>query len=468
MRFRSRFAAPLGALTAAALLVVPLAGVASAKPGKATPPATPPAAAAEHAPVFASESDVAATADSRVVVAVIDSSTNPYHDFFQTEQSSVTPAVLAEFGIDEAHTLSLTRTGDFAADYAADKERIWDQVKPGEPYWFAGTNVIAISFEDFTDPAERPILPDGARDTHGVGTTAAVLKGNPEAIVVLVEGINNEAETWAFTHPAVDAVSTSYGFPGSPPLGFHLEDSHTGVVELGKHHFGAADNSPALSPFDGTSGPWWVIGVAGFQEGSTEGRQVLSGTLPDFVGDFTQTLPYCWNCETAGERAVSGTSFATPISAGTFSEVLLEARRAAGHVGGIRTDGDGAPRMVEGNGITLTNWQLRRALEEGAYYPKTSDFNTSGSAIFDRTSVPVVDAAPWATTAWGAITPDPEHGVVAETLRHAGIGGAPTRTKSAEACAFMTANIDARQAYWDNLAIDSESLGSDADPYVDC
>ena len=31
---------------------------------------------------------------TRTVVAVIDSSTNPYHEFFQTERSSVTPAVL--------------------------------------------------------------------------------------------------------------------------------------------------------------------------------------------------------------------------------------------------------------------------------------------------------------------------------------------------------------------------------------
>ena len=459
----TRFAAPrtfaahaaLAAIIAVALLLAPFAGSALAAPKKAkTATTASPAPTEEPAP--------APVAASRVVVADIDTGVNPYHQFFNTgASSSVTPAVLAEFGIGESNIIRLTRTGNFAADYAADQAQ-WAQVKVGEPYWFEGTNIIGISFE----PGSRIILPDNEDDTHGVGTAASVLGANPEAVVVFVEGMANaDGEQWAFNHPAVDIVTTSYGIPGSVPLPFHVNNSYVGVVEKGKQHFGASDNSPALSPTDGTSGPWWSIGIAGFEEGTGEGRQVLSGNLVDFVADFTQDLPYCAECE-SGTQSVGGTSFATPRSAGTFSKILLEARRAAGHTGGIVTQGVPAPLMVDGS-LKLTNWQMRRALEEGAYYPTTADWDPIEGA-FDFLSVPVNDVAPWAQVSWGVITPDAEHQVVSQTLSHLGIGSAPTRTKSADTCAAMTANIDARYAYWDNVAFGSESWMGSAAPYVYC
>jgi hypothetical protein len=418
----------------------------------------------------------------RVVVAVIDSGINPYHEFFNrggepyrnASPSAVTPDVLAAFGIDAAHQIELTRTGNFAADYAADLPRVWNNIRPGELYWFKGTNIIAVSFAAGT----RPILPDTADDTHGVGTAAAVVRANPEAIVLFVEGINDEAERFAFTHPEVDIITTSYGFPGSLPLPGHLNQSFTGVVNMGKLHFGAADNSPALSPPDGTSGPWWSIGVAGFQEaGGTNdpgsgGRQLVSGTLPDFVADFSQYLPYCYDCESGGMSFVSGTSFATPRSAGTTSKILLEARRALGHAGGIRFVGPNREaQMVVGADRAYSNWQLRRALESAAYFPRVVDYTLTTSGTFNLTSVPVLDPVPWATVGWGVITPDPTRQVVEQTLAHLGIRGSVTRQKDDAACAFMSAQITARHAYWDFVALESESNGfgmSGQDPYIYC
>ena len=448
---------------AAALLALPIA--AGVLPSAAADPTNPKAAkgaqaSGKAAPAPAEEP---AAADSRVVVGVIDSGINPYHDFFQTESSSVTPEVLAEFGIGPEQVVTLTRTGDPVADDEADKARVWDQIQPGTPYWFTGTNIIAASF----DPGTRPIVPDNSSDTHGVGVTSAVLKANPEAVVFFAEGINDESETFTFTHPAVDLITTSYGFPFSPPLGFHLAGSYEGVVGLGKVHTGASDNSPAYSGFDGTSGPWWAVGIAGFQEGSTEGRQLMSGNVVDFVADFTQTLPYCDLCQTGGERSVSGTSFATPTSAGVFSTVLLEARRAAGHVGGIVTEGVEQPLMVAAGGTTMTNWQLRRAMEEAAYTPLATEFKPGGGT-FDLTSAPVVDEAAWAQTGWGALTADPEHGVIEQALAHLGVGAEPTRTKSAETCAFNTAQFEVRKAYWDELSLFSDSSGTSDDPYLRC
>ena len=417
-------------------------------------------------------SDAYSPREARVVVAVPDSFTNPYHDFFyagspiykKSKPSSVTPAVLREFGIGKSNIITLTRTGNFAADFAKDKAK-FDRIEKGEPYWFKGTNLIGISF----NADKLRLRPDGSDSAHGVGTTGAVLAANPEAIVVSIDDTSDESEKWAFTHPAVDIVSTSYGPTPSTPTVSNLSFSYTGVVKNGKLHFGAAANDPSPAAYDSTAGPWWTIGIGGFEEGDTEGRQVSSGTATDFVADFTQELPYCRNCE-GGMDFPSGTSFSTPRSAGTMSRILLEARRAAGHVGGIVTKGVKTPVMVADGKDSLTNWQLRRALEESAYYPSATDFapGPGDGGMFGATSVPVNDAAPWLQTGWGVITPDNEHSVIEETLAHLGIGGKAERSKGAEICAFMTAQIEARHAYYDDLAIDAESWGTTEDPYIRC
>ncbi|MET0646522.1 MAG: S8 family serine peptidase [Pyrinomonadaceae bacterium] len=428
---------------------------------------------------------------ARVVVADIDSGINVYHSYFYAggelyktaAPSSVTPEVLAAFRIDAAHQIELTRTGNFAADYAADLGRVWSNIRPGEPYWFKGTNVIAVSFA----PGARPVLPDDSADTHGFGTAAAVLRANPEAIVLFVEGISDDSERYAFTHPEVDVVTTSYGIPGSVPAPSavfgnaysHLNQSFYGVVALGKMHFGASDNSPALSPPDGTSGPWWSIGVAGFEEATegttpadpgSNGKQLVSGSLPDFVADFTQVLPYCADCETGGYQSVSGTSFATPRSAGTASKIILEARRALNHVGGMNYTERGEPALVLGSGRRVTNWQVRRALERAAYFPRVTEYTPTTTGTYNLTSLPVLDPAPWATVGWGVITTAPSREVVTQALAALGVRGTLTRKKGADACAFMSALVTARHLFWDNW-LDSQSNGyyfTGQDPYVYC
>ena len=400
----------------------------------------------------------------RVVVAVIDTGINPYHEYFhargtlygKSNPSSVTPQVLREFGIGKDQIITITRTGNFAADYAKDKAQ-FDKIKKGKPYWFKGTNIIGISFS-----SSEHLRPDGNASAHGIGTAAAVLTANPEAVVVAVESWNDESEAWAFSNPAVDIVSTSYGPATSAPTLNHLSSSYTGVVENGKAHFGAAANDPTYATLDETAGPWWSIGVAGYEEGTTNGRQMTSGSVADFVGDFTQELPYCRSCE-MGLQNVGGTSFATPRSAGTFSKILLEARRALGHGGGgIVKDKKKGPLLVAGK-KNLDVWQMRRALEEAAYYPGEQDYSPGADG-----SVPVVTQAPWYQMGWGLITPDSGMKVVPETLAHLGVKGKADRTKPQEACDFMTANMEARRAYWEQLAVLGDGFGKSEDPYLYC
>lgn len=423
----------------------------------------------------------------RVVMAVVDTFTNPYHEFFHAdgplydgeEPSAVTDEVLEEFGIGEDQIISLTRSGDFEADFAADQAQ-FDAIERGEPYWFEGTNVIGVSFrDDGGDPGH--LRPDGDANPHGVGVTAAALAANPAGIVVSLDTDpfpavhpdgRVEAQEWAFAHPAVDMVNTSYGTPvGEPDVhnGFgHLPATYAGVVERGKQHFGAVANTPMPSAIDPTGGPWWSIGVSGYQEGGSEGRQVMSGILADVVGDYTQRLPSCRSCQ-EGLETVAGTSYASPRAMGTASAVLLSARAEAGHTGGIVTEGVDRPAMVVGDELTLTNWDLRRALEEAAAYPSGGDYDPTQEMPFGTTSTPAVDPAPWSTFGWGLVSPDPEHAVIDEALAHAGVTGQPEREKPLAACAFMTAQMEARIAYWDHVEPASDSAGGDhGDPYERC
>jgi hypothetical protein len=123
--------------------------------------------------------------------------------------------------------------------------------------------------------------------------------------------------------------------------------------------------------------------------------------------------------------------------------------------------------MAQGQGVNITNWQLRRALEEAAYFPSVYDYS-AGGGTYDLTSLPVLDPAPWAQVGWGVITPAAEREVVEQTLAHLGIRGEATRSKDALACQFMTALIETRQAYWNNVALGSESWLEPYNPYIYC
>lgn len=385
--------------------------------------------------------------DSRVVVAPIDSGINPYHDAFQVADPAVDEHVLAEFGVDADHVLHISR--NYQQDVA---DGVYADVREGELYHFAGTNILAYS----TDFGSRPFLPDDSGDTHGTGVTGSVVAANPEAIILFVEGTGSASEDYAFTHPGVDMVTTSYGFVTSVPLG-NLSSSYEGVVEQGKLHFAAATNDPTLAPLDGTAGPWWGIAISGYGETADKdgGKETLSGTAPDFVADFTQDVPYCDTC-TTGTRSVSGTSFATPRSAGIASKVLLDARRRAGHLGGITEDG----LMVDANGIQVSNWELRRALEEGAYVLPTN----TGVRPSEQ---PVNPVAPYTQIGWGALTT--EHDVVENTTAYL-LDDAPER-KGAETCAYMTQYMNARYVAWDGNIL-SDSFGQtsvvDGTDYIPC
>ncbi len=412
----------------------------------------------------------------RVIVADIDSAINPYHDFYYQRPSSVTQEVLDELGVKPENVVRLTRTGDFASDRFADAG-FWARVERGELYHFAGTNIIATSLA--VEGEDEPYLkPTTAKNPHGVGTSAAVLTANPDAIILFIEANNalGSAETHAaaFQNPAVDIVTTSYGVSvgfGLVPLPEYraFEHSYEGVVSRGKLHFSSGGNGPGVTALRAGAGPWWSIGVSGIEEGSSEGDTLLSGNLPDFVSDFTQTLPYCMDCE-SGTTSVSGTSFSTPRSAGLASRVLLETRRTLKHKRGIRSV-DGKPVMAtnvprgkgaaakkcsQGACASVTNWQLRRALEQAAWTPDSLDYDPA-QATGGGIGLPMGAGHPVAADGVGRSTTAEAKGVHSAALGElsalSGYAfGGMRRVKPVGYCEYQTQVILARKAWWDEVA----------------
>ena len=409
----------------------------------------------------------------RVVVADIDSAINPYHEFYYRRPSSVTQEVLAELGVKPGNVVKLTRTGNFTADRAADAG-FWSRVQRGELYHFAGTNIIATSLA-FSEPYLKPV---GTKNPHGTGTSSAVLTANPDAIIFFIEANDAlgsaESHAAALRNPAVDIVTTSYGVSvalGLVPLPEYraFEYSYEGVVGRGKLHFSSGGNGPGVTALRAGAGPWWSIGVSGIEEGSSEGDTTLSGNVPDFVSDYTQTLAYCMDCE-SNMTSVSGTSFSTPRSAGVASKVLLNVRTALQHKGGIRWVGTQpmmATNVPKGKGAaaqcgtkrvctSVSNWQLRRALEQAAWIPQTAAYDPT-QATSGGVGLPVAPVAPWLQTAWGDLTAGEGKGVVSAALAELSaltkfaFGGTP-RAKPIGFCEYQTTVIKFRKAWWDQIA----------------
>ena len=224
---------------------------------------------------------------------------------------------------------------------------------------------------------------------------------NPDAIIYFIEANSAlgsaESHAAAFLNPAVDMVTTSYGI--SFALGLlpspeyrAFEHSYEGVVLGGKLHFSSGGNGPGITALRGGAGPWWSIGVSGIQEGESEGDTVLSGNLPDFVSDFTQTLPYCMDCQ-SGMTRVSGTSFSTPRSAGLASKWaaanatmrFFYAHRVQERDPTIAHEQLEAALAVDPGDGDLLKWCLLAALDEEQYEMETA------AGAFNRQRYPDLD-----------------------------------------------------------------------------
>ena len=362
------------------------------------------------------------------VVAPVDTGINVYHVHF-TMNESYPQWLLDQLGVNMV--CNITTNGTWQERYEADKESCWDIIESGDIVWFRGTRIIGTTPDDNT---EIPILDDPS-DGHGTAVTGSVLNANPDAVIFFVEGFSDAAVLAAANQPLVDIITTSFGPILSLPVPGIEDATKVAVVQEKKIHTGAADNSPSPAIQDSTAGPPWSIGISGYAEEDDDQKETMSGSYPDIAADWTQFLPN--HDDIDGYHWTSGTSFATPRTAGLLSEVLESLRAEFGDLSSGADPEDRMGFIVNGTNFTLTNDDLRDALNLSAWYPSFSTWDPLSG------TTPVSPVAPCTQVGWGVVN----ESNVKPIIEHLNESNAmPQRPFDVEAC--MESNQDIREAYW--------------------
>jgi len=372
------------------------------------------------------------------VVAPIDTGINVYHDHFRTEE--VYPDWLLE-GLGVTMTCTPTFDGTWQERFDADKSSCWDAITTSDIVYFKGTKIIGTSPDGNTD---IHILDDPS-DGHGTAVTGAVLNANPDAVIFFVEGFSSQAVLAAGNQPLVDIVTTSFGAIGSLPVPGIETATYQTVVVNHKIHTGAADNTPSPAVQDATAGPPWSIGIAGYAEEGDDQKETMSGSYPDIAADWTQVLPN--HDDVDGYHETSGTSFATPRTAGILSFVLDRLRTEVGDMGSGAADEQRNGSLVlgtwpeasagKGGGASIDNADVRDALNRSAWYPPFSTWDpTSGT-------MPISPVAPCTQVGWGVVNMSN----IVLIIEHLN-GSQPMPDRPSDVVACMQINQEAREAYW--------------------
>ena len=362
------------------------------------------------------------------VVAPVDTGINVYHDHFRTNETF--PEWLLD-GLGVTMTCDLTFSGTWQERYEADKETCWDNINSTDIVYVPGTKIIGTTPDDNT---EIPILDDPS-DGHGTAVTGAVLDANPDAIIFFVEGFSDAAVLAAANQPLVDIISTSFGPIGSIPVPGIEDATEIAVVQEKKIHTGAADNSPSPAVQDSTAGPPWSIGISGYAEEGDDQKETMSGSYPDIAADWTQVLPN--HDDIDGYHETSGTSFATPRTAGLLSKVIQHLRTESGDFSSGADPNLRSGYLVNGDDMNISQAQIRDALNLSAWYPS---FNT-----WDPLSgtTPVSPVAPCTQIGWGVVN----ESNVEPMINH--LNGnliQPERPSDVTLC--METNQEIRETYW--------------------
>ena len=362
------------------------------------------------------------------VVAPIDTGINVYHDHFRTNETY--PEWLLD-GLGVTMTCELTFVGTWQERYEADKEMCWDRINSTDIVYFPGTKIIGTTPDDNTD---IPILDDPS-DGHGTAVTGAVIDANPDAIIFFVEGFSDAAVLAAANQPLVDIISTSFGPIGSIPVPGIEDATEIAVVVEKKIHTGAADNSTSPAVQDSTAGPPWSIGISGYAEEGDDQKETMSGSYPDIAADWTQILPN--HDDIDGYHETSGTSFATPRTAGLLSKVIQHLRTESGDFSSGAEPEIRNGFLVNSDSMNISQAQIRDALNLSAWYPSFSTWDPLSG------TTPVSPIAPCTQIGWGVVN----ESNVQPIINHLN-GNTIQPDRPADVTLCMETNQEIRESYW--------------------
>jgi hypothetical protein len=225
-------------------------------------------------------------------------------------------------------------------------------------YWMPGTKVIgAMTFG--TPDATGGI--HGPTSSHGTGTTS-VSVGNlhgtcPECLLVFLQYTDSasaeDAINWAMKQPWIDAISNSYGMGSNDVYGRDRVYSKSNVnlqrqaSGRGQTVFFSAGNglenafvTPTTTLLSSQEGPDWIVTVGAVDPGT---RASYTGPgKPVDITSIGSSYPSAYGATTVGKKGpsgFSGTSNATPVTAGTYGRALYLARRAMAGPSRVQKDG---------------------------------------------------------------------------------------------------------------------------------
>ncbi|MGW2563660.1 S8 family serine peptidase [Streptomyces sp. NPDC001514] len=348
------------------------------------------------------------------VIGIADTGINPYHLEFSA-QTYPDPDVLAL-------TKNFTRhPSEYIPGYPASApalpvtlgkgylpeadKALWtsERLPGGTLHWIPGTKIIG-AYSSSVD-GDHPVLDDNG---HGTGS-ASVSAGNrygycPTCLLVMVEGLD---ETVATTYPWVDITSHSFGYIGGAPVGPVLsgEEVTKGAAERGQTVLFAAGNGvgnafdvPVSTWHSDQTGPDWNITVGALRRDS--GRAVVGDGIPVHLSSWgIGSLPSACHTGVLCQDQFSGTSAATPYTAGVFGTTLQRVREAIGDTrpglkaGQVVAEGtalDGSVYLQDGR---ITRGELREAVLKNAFplgeddlpsasWPLASP-HTAGNVLFE-------------------------------------------------------------------------------------
>ena len=312
-----------------------------------------------------------------VVIALVDTGINPYHQDFRAPEFTHDPASYIEGYPKEATSFDLAlETADtkgYEAARTAD-ETEWVMTKNNELKWFPGTRIVGgISRgagQTVAPWSERKILDDQGHGTGVASVSAGQYFGaNPNALIVAVESLGESSLEWATAQKWIDIVSNSWGATANLPTGdpsttkTATERGQSIVFSAGN---GATNtNSSTVFPpggpvedpckcktpdsdnsmTDAWSGPSWQLTVGAISP--INGQAHWWHSIPVDVSSFgskwraagafgVKIAPDEENIQT---RDFGGTSCAAPITSGALSRIILRAREILGDTaGGQRPD----------------------------------------------------------------------------------------------------------------------------------
>jgi hypothetical protein len=312
------------------------------------------------------------------VIAFVDSGINPYHQDFRAPDFVHHPSAFIEGFPAAAEAVDLSFDVADAAGYDAARDADTDLLAGlarNRLYWFPGTRIIGgYSTRAGGNTAGFPAAPTGREeyaviDDQGHGTgVASVAAGryfgsDPNALIVMVEGLGEASLNWATSQPWIDIVSNSWGNVGNLPLGSTtatrnatrrgqsvLFAAGNGTTNRNSHEiFGPIvpvedpckckfpDSNPSFtSPY---GGPSWILTVGAASP--VNGQAHWWHSIPVDVSSFGSK----WRAASAfgvsldHTRDFGGTSCATPITAGVLSSLITRARDVfADAAGGQRSN----------------------------------------------------------------------------------------------------------------------------------